>query len=915
MSRGTRNISFRMIILLLALVLGGCKASEITTPPYLAAAGASLPSSVSVTFTAVGTTTPVITTIPNGGQADVQATVRDGAGNVVSGITVNFSVSGGAANGTLSPASATTNASGVATVTLTAVATNQQVTVTAVATIPSGGTISNSGFITVGTISNLPTSVSVVFTAVGTTTPAITAIPNFGQADVRALVRDASSNPLAGVTVNFSVQGGAATGTLAASAVTNASGIATVTYTAVASNTVATINANVASINNSAVLTVGTPPPPAPASMNLTINPLTITISSQATVTVTLLDASGNPAFNNPVTLTITAGTSLASFSPMPSSVLTVPLTTNASGIASATLYSGSSSGSVTVQASSAASNSPQSGSILITSNPASVSLSVGSSSLINGQTTTVTADVRNFLNQAVSDGTSVTFALTYGGAAPGTLSSTTAFTVTTILGPGVTGGIASVTFNADPTNAGPVFITATAGTVTSAPVLITVSAASAASLEFVSATPNVIGIQGSGTTSSSFVKFKVISSSGSTLPGVNVSFTLFGPTGSYLDTLDATPTTSSGSTDSKGEVITILQAGTVAGPCRIAASTMVSGATLTTSSGNISIGGGVPSDLFFSTSVSKFNLDGLGCNNLQSTITAYLADRFGNYNILQGWSVSFATDSGAIDTSNVTDASGITTAVFRTQSPIPADVAPLVGEPNYTVGPRTYNPRDGWLTILVSTTGEEYFRDDNANGVYDSLPVPETFTDLSEPFIDSNDNGGRDSGELFFDWPGGITGNTAGTHNGPNTVWDARIPIFRQVNLVMTGPPNFSDNTTRITDDTFSTTNPVSILRGGSRDFYVFVSDINMNALIAGTKVSLISDKSEAKITYLGGDPQTLADGLSFGPAILQYRVTNNNTSAGSVFPTLTATIDWLGNCGRASTPTTFYRGTITLP
>ena len=57
------------------------------------------------------------------------------------------------------------------------------------------------------------------------------------------------------------------------------------------------------------------------------------------------------------------------------------------------------------------------------------------------------------------------------------------------------------------------------------------------------------------------------------------------------------------------------------------------------------------------------------------ATIEAWMADRFGNYNILQGTSVSFATDAGAIDTSNVTDAFGITDSVYRTQNPMPTDV------------------------------------------------------------------------------------------------------------------------------------------------------------------------------------------------------------------------------------------------
>jgi hypothetical protein len=87
-------------------------------------------------------------------------------------------------------------------------------------------------------------------------------------------------------------------------------------------------------------------------------------------------------------------------------------------------------------------------------------------------------------------------------------------------------------------------------------------------------------------------------------------------------------------------------------------------------------------------------------------------------------------------------------------------DVAPDAswGEKSYTYGGRTYNPRDGWVSVLVTTTGEEYFYDSNANGMYDAAEFPSVI-DLGEPFIDTNDNGARDDGttdpaELYFDWP-----------------------------------------------------------------------------------------------------------------------------------------------------------------
>ena len=79
-----------------------------------------------------------------------------------------------------------------------------------------------------------------------------------------------------------------------------------------------------------------------------------------------------------------------------------------------------------------------------------------------------------------------------------------------------------------------------------------------------------------------------------------------------------------------------------------------------------------------FNLATTQFNLPGLVLSNAQAKITGYVADRFGNFNILKGTTISFQTDAGAIDTSGTTDSTGITTpsVVFRTQFPMPKPVA-----------------------------------------------------------------------------------------------------------------------------------------------------------------------------------------------------------------------------------------------
>lgn len=899
----------------IALLTSGCGVDEVTPP-------------VTAVITGTPTTVQVVLgagSIPNSGTTSVTATVTDSSARVVPNVNVSFSVVSASA-GSFTPASAVTNASGVATSTFTA---NAGVDSTAFirATVTLGtGTITGSASITIGTPPRVPTSVTV---ALGSST-----IDNpGGPADnttVTATVSDATG-PIPNYTVLFSSSvAGAVNFTPAATATTNALGQATVTITAALSDTLTDITATAGTVNNSASLTIGNPIGPAPTSMTLTASPLQINITSQSTITVTLLAAGGAPSYNRTVNLTISTNPGLGSFS-SGSDLDATTVTTNSSGIASATFYSGASSGTITITATSG--GLTQQVSINITSDPASISVTAANPNLMNGQTTNITADVRNILNNAVSDGTTVTFAITAGAMGAGALSSGTATTVN---------GIASVTFTADASNTGSLIVTASAGTspVVSATVLITVSAASPQSIEFVSADPDVIGISGSGTTSSSVVTFLVKDTNGNGLAGVQVDFTLYGPTGATL----SAPTAS---TNSSGEAFTILQAGLVAGPARIVASVTVNPGpppvTISTSSGNISIGGGVPSDRFFDVSVTKFNLDGLDCNGVTSTLTAWIADRFGNYNILEGTSVSFTTDSGAVDTSNVTGPDGTTTSVFRTQAPRPTDVAPAAWEPSWESGGEPYtdtngncvwdtgepytdsnlngsrdagtirNPRDGWATVLVTTTGEEHFVDADADGVYDT---GETFTDLKEPFIDSNDNGGRDSGELFFDWPAGVTGNTTGSHDGVNTVWDSRIPIYRNVNLVFTGPPTtaFSGGSycgSMIVNSTGGI-GAVTIPSGGSDYFYVYASDVNLNAPIGDTSISTSASATEASISIAGGSG-TVVDHLSTGPWVAVYRMTNNNSGTAPVKTSFEATISWTGTCASQDL-TISYPETITL-
>jgi hypothetical protein len=233
---------------------------------------------------------------------------------------------------------------------------------------------------------------------------------------------------------------------------------------------------------------------------------------------------------------------------------------------------------------------------------------------------------------------------------------------------------------------------------------------------------------------------------------------------GEFIGDIDSTPTTASAATVN-GIASVLLHSGTIAGPVTITATTTIANGPISTSGTPISIGGGVPSATHFTLAIEegKRNLEGLGFANLQATVSAYLADRFGNYNVLDGTSVSFYTEAGAIDAQGITGVTagpgetGIDAAVgdtgaayvkIRTQLPIPEDVLPMPGEPFYTSGTVTHNPRDGWVAVLAATKGEEKFLDENRDGLF-----TRSYKDDKCPY----------SRDVICECDGGATGGYAG--------------------------------------------------------------------------------------------------------------------------------------------------------
>ncbi len=200
----------------------------------------------------------------------------------------------------------------------------------------------------------------------------------------------------------------------------------------------------------------------------------------------------------------------------------------------------------------------------------------------------------------------------------------------------------------------------------------------------------------------------------------------------------------------------------------------------------------------------------------------AHVADRNGDG--ISGAQVSFLTEAGTIGPSSTseTDVVGNAPVLYKTSLPLPEDVSPgsftwnpstdathtgeylaplwmhpfgWVEDPiaNFDKEPtfqeprrpdpirpgKENNPRDNLVTMIAVTTGEEAFDDLNNNGLREET---EPFVDLTEPFVDNNDNGTWDTDERYVD------ANGNGVWDGKNGKYDAVTLIWVQERILWTG-------------------------------------------------------------------------------------------------------------------------------
>lgn len=398
------------------------------------------------------------------------------------------------------------------------------------------------------------------------------------------------------------------------------------------------------------------------------------------------------------------------------------------------------------------------------------------------------------------------------------------------------------------------------------------IAAGTVGSIQFTSATPTQISLKGSGGTETSNLRFRVLDGNGAPIGKANVLFTMSTTAGG----LSLTPTTAL--SDGDGYVNTIINAGTVATIVSVTAT--VEGHGIATSSSNLTVSTGVSVQRNASLSLSKYNPRGWDRDGEIVSIVMSMADDFGNP-VPDNTAVTFWAEGGLI-LANCRTTVGQCTVDWRSQE---------------------FRPRDGRVTILAFTSGNESFTDTNSNGRYDQ---GEPFEDLAEAYQDDDETGTYNSGEKYVDLADPANENKPneqrdagnGVYNGtlcysddPRVCSKEKVTVRKSWPLAMSSPYGVFG---LFSDQTCSTPSTGSIT-GSSGTVYVLVSDINGNSLPSGTTVNIDPTKASGLIvgeldTVVPNTPNSVCYGVGVsgplgttGSFLIQTETEEEETSSAS--------------------------------
>ena len=365
----------------------------------------------------------------------------------------------------------------------------------------------------------------------------------------------------------------------------------------------------------------------------------------------------------------------------------------------------------------------------------------------------------------------------------------------------------------------------------------ITVQASVLGQVVFLSATPNTIGLKGTGVQETSTLVFQVVDSTGGPVNGASVTFGLSTSVGGI--SLSSTTATSG----ADGKVQTVVKSGTVHTSVIVNATAVFNGVTQSTQSSNLSVSTGIPTTNGFSLASTCPNVEGFNYDGTGDVVTVRLSDRYNNP-VSDGTAITFTTDGGKIGsqcTTKTTDTeSGVCSVNWTSQNPRPAN---------------------GRATILATALGEDSFVDANVNGFYDS---GESYIDLGEPFEDDNESGTYTANEFYMDFnKSGSYDATYGSFKGitctgslpSSTCTLSTVAIGRQLVIVM--------STSDASIKQVGAQSPSTSTNGGSVTVLYNIKDINGNAMANGTTVTIAANTAAGTLDEptsftVGCDPST---------------------------------------------------------
>lgn len=466
-------------------------------------------------------------------------------------------------------------------------------------------------------------------------------------------------------------------------------------------------------------------------SVVLSLSSTQISSSSPGTVTALVRDASNNPISGALVTFSVSQ--SIAGVSP-------ASVVTNSSGEASTALLptSASSSGGAFVNA--------------------TVELPSSSSTLTSRVTFSVSALNVTLASATAADSTldayqSTTISFTVTGASSSNpvkvlLSSTCAGSTKATISPAsltLTATSGTVTYKDNGCATTDRVNVSIEGTSQSLPVDMTIAAPTSTAIEFVSASPTTIGLQGSGSSTTSLVTFKVTDQAGLGVSGQGVNFSL---DQSNIATLTAT----SGTTGSDGTVVVGVNSINTPSPVRVIAA-LATDSNIFVPSSELTINAGLPHQDGFSIAFEKTSMNG-NLDGDESEVRLTLADRYGNP-VPDGTRVNLVSEGGVVIPASCTTTNAVCKVKFVVSNPRPAD---------------------GRVALTAYAVGEETYVDANSNLVYNS---GETFTDLGQVFLDKDEDDVMDGAGEY------ITGAaTNGTWDSNTYVRETATLIFSQTNI-----------------------------------------------------------------------------------------------------------------------------------